>query len=218
MAISQFPSVDLADESGLLAIGGDLEVESLLLAYRNGIFPWPLNDEFPAWFSPPARAVLFFKDFHIPKRLQRKISKANYTICINRDTPRVIEECAKAKNRKGQRGTWITRDMIEAYTRFHAAGYCHSVECYRDNKLLGAYYGVSINGFFAGESMFYIESDASKLCLCHLVNLLIQKGVSWLDVQMLTPLLKSFGAKEISRADFLVLLEDALRKEFLTFP
>ncbi|NMC62108.1 MAG: leucyl/phenylalanyl-tRNA--protein transferase [SAR324 cluster bacterium] len=218
MAISKFPSVDLADESGLLAVGGDLEVESLLLAYRNGIFPWPFSDEFPAWFSPPKRAVLFFKDFHIPKSLKKKLRKGNYTIYVNRDTPSVIRACANAKNRKGQRGTWITKDMIEAYIRLHMAGYCHSVECYQETRLIGGYYGVCINQFCGGESMFHIETDASKLCLFHLVEILKAKGVTWLDVQMLTPLLEHFGAREIPRTDFLSLLEDSLSKDPITIP
>ena len=217
MAISRFPPVDSADEDGLLAVGGDLDVDSLLLAYRNGIFPWPAGEHLLAWFSPPVRAVLFLEDFHISKSLEKKVKKEAYTLCINRDTPSVIRACAKASNRKRQRGTWITGEMIEAYIHFHTAGYCHSVECYLGNSLVGGLYGVCINGFFAGESMFHTESDASKICLVHLVHTLKSRGFTWLDCQVMTPLLETFGACEVSRGAFLDLLEESLKQKSVTF-
>ncbi len=218
MAISRFPPVETADETGLLALGGDLDVDSLLLAYRNGIFPWPLYEDLITWFSPPERAVLFFDEFHVPHSLQKKLRKVNRTLCIDRNTPGVIRACAGVRNRKHQRGTWITQAMIEGYTNLHYAGYCHSVECYLDSLMTGGLYGVCVNGFFAGESMFHNESDASKICLCHLVDVLREKGLKWIDCQVMTPLLESFGAREVSRAKFMDMLEEALVVEAVEFP
>ena len=213
MTISQFPPLDTADEDGLLAIGGDLDVDSLLLAYRSGIFPWPLNSEILAWFSPPKRAVLFFNELHISKSLEKSLRHSDYEIAFDRNTARVIRSCSEAKNRKGQRGTWITKDMVHAYIRLHEAGYCHSVEYYKQGELQGGLYGVRIGGFFAGESMFHIKRDASKICLLNLVERLKSEGMSWLDCQAMTPLLASFGAREIERDQFLELLSTATRQK-----
>lgn len=218
MAIIDFPPVELADENGLLAVGGDLEEESLYLAYRSGIFPWPiLADGVLAWFAPKRRAIVFLEDFHIPERLARKRRRAEYTFRIDTSFETVIRSCAESPNRRGQQGTWITEEMIEAYIAFHHAGWSHSIECFHDEKLVGGLYGVAMGKMFAGESMFYIESDASKLCLCFLVEYLRERGVEWFDCQQMTPLLEQFGAVEVDRGFFMELLRGAVDEEVQLF-
>ena len=213
MAISAFPPVEEADEYGLVAIGGDLEVQSLLLAYKSGIFPWPIHAEHLTWFSPDPRAVLFFKDLKVPDSLKKERRRSWATIKIDQNFEAVIRSCAEGMNRGKQRGTWITERMIDGYIGLHKAGHAHSIECYAEDKLVGGLYGVSIGGAFAGESMFYRRANASKLCLWFLVEYLAQRGLTWMDCQQLTPLLKSFGAKEISRTSFMTLLTKALAKK-----
>lgn len=211
--ITQFPPVETADPySGLLAVGGDLEVASLELAYRSGIFPWPMEDEPLLWFAPPKRAILDFREFRIPKRQQRYLRKSSFHLQIDRDFAAVIRACAASKNRGRQRGTWITPDMVAAYIDFHRAGFAHSFEtCNAENQLVGGLYGVWIENYFAGESMFYLEPHASKFALVQAVEYLKSSGVAWMDIQMLTPLLASFGAREIARATFMRRLADALK-------
>lgn len=210
MTIIAFPPLESADKDGLLAVGGDLEVDSLLLAYRSGIFPWPLNDELLAWFSPPRRTVLFTDKFHLSRSLLRKKNKKLFTFRLNTCFEEVIRQCANSKNRSGPAGTWITSRIIEAYLAFHKAGYAHSIECFKDDQLVGGLYGVSIGKMFAGESMFYLEPDASKLCLDHLITYLIEHDCKWMDCQVMTPHMKQMGAQNISRKKFLVLLETGL--------
>ncbi len=215
MAILRFPSVEHADPTGLLAVGGDLEIPSLKLAYENGVFPWPTEGLPLLWFSPPFRAILEFEELKVPKRLERELKKKNFTFKINQNFSEVIERCSEGKTRKSL-GTWITEEVIDAYIAFHQAGYAHSFECYGKNgKLIGGMYGVGIGGFFAGESMFYLESGASKATLLFAVNTLKERGASWIDVQMLTPLLESLGAKEIPRLQFMKKLNKALKNERL---
>jgi leucyl/phenylalanyl-tRNA--protein transferase len=206
MAIIKFPPVSKATEDGLLAVGGDLEVPSLLLAYRSGIFPWPIDDRQILWFSPPVRGVLFFNKLHIPQSLKRERKQRNVSFFFNRDFDSVIEACSKMP-RAGQQLTWITNSMIEAYKDLHKAGYCSSFECYEDDILIGGGYGVKIDNFFAGESLFYKKSNGSKLALWWLCEELEKEGLKWIDCQMVTPLLKSFGAAEIQRADYIKLLK-----------
>ena len=206
MTVLDFPPVENADEHGLLAIGGDLNVDSLLLAYRSGIFPWPLHEDLLTWFAPPKRAVLFFEDLHISKSLRKELNKNKFQIKIDTNFELVIKECAKTKFRKGQQGTWITQEMIDAYIEFNKAGYAHSIEAYIDDQLVGGHYGVSIGGMYAGESMFYREPNASKVSLVHIIEHLKSQGVTWLDCQVMTPLLESFGAKEIDRDKYMELL------------
>lgn len=213
MTVLNFPPVAEADENGLLAIGGDLDIDTLLLAYKSGIFPWPINDEFLTWFAPPKRAVLFFEDFHISKSLSKEINKNKFEIKINTNFEKVIYECAKTKFRKKQDGTWITEEMIAAYINLHNAGYAYSVEAYYMNELVGGHYGVSIGGMCAGESMFYKMSNASKVSLVYIVEYLKSKGLNWLDCQVMTPHLKSFGAREIKRDKFMDLLISAIAKK-----
>lgn len=217
MVVKSFPNVELAGPEGLLAIGGDLDLATLKLAYRNGIFPWP-TEEFPLlWFAPPMRSVLFFDELQIPKRYQRERKKFNYHFKWDSDFEAVIRHCAKGKTRRSH-GTWITEDIIQAYLRFHEAGFAHSLECYNDKEeLVGGMYGVSMGGMFAGESMFYHRSGASKETLLYACEDLARRGANWLDVQMTSPLLESFGAREIPRSQFMTLLKKALCQKDL-FP
>ena len=206
MTISEFPPVSDADEDGLLAFGGDLEVESLLLAYRSGIFPWPIDKNVLAWFSPPQRAVLFIDEFHISHSLKKDARKPAWRYSMNDHFEEVIELCAKAKNRKKQRGTWITPQMITAYKELFQAGYAFSAECHYNGVLAGGIYGTSIDGNYAGESMFYNQDNASKLALSFLIEQLKSIGVLWIDFQVLNPFTESLGAREIQRSEFLKLL------------
>lgn len=218
MVIKGFPPVSEADEYGLLAIGGDLEVESLLLAYSNGIFPWPIDERHLTWFAPPKRAVLFLEDLYCSKSLRRSINKTTRHFSINRRFHEVISRCAETVNRPGERGTWITDEMKEAYCKLHAEGFAHSFECYNREELIGGVYGVSVGGVFAAESMFYREDDASKMTLQYMVQFLGSQGVPWIDAQVMNPFLKSMGFKEISRARYMKLLAERLSSPALKFP
>lgn len=209
-----FPPVTSADsESGLVAMGGDLEVDTLLTAYKSGIFPWPVTEpDIPLlWFAPKKRAVLFFKDLKIPTRLKRELKNCDFKFELNRDFSSVIQECKKGETRKNQPGTWITDEMEKAYLDFHKAGHATSFETYNaEGKLVGGLYGVAIKSFFAGESMFYKEKGASKFALISGVEYLKNRGVTWMDIQVMSPLLKQLGAKEITRQAYMKLLEEAL--------
>lgn len=211
MVIKSFPPIETANPEGLLAIGGDLEVGSLKLAYQNGIFPWPSQGYPLLWFTPPMRAVLEFKKLRIPKRFQRELKKKNFHYRVDQNFSRVIHACAKGLTRDST-GTWILPEMVEAYLRFHEAGYAHSFECYNEaDQLIGGMYGISLGNMFAGESMFYWESGASKAVLLYAIDYLKSHGGLWMDVQMISPLLASFGAREISREKYLLWLGEALK-------
>ncbi len=214
--VEEFPPVTFADpDSGLLAIGGDLEVGTLELAYRSGIFPWPHEDGEPVcWFAPPQRAVLRFSDLKVPRRLPRSLRRARFTFAVDRDFPAVIQACAESKNRGEQAGTWITTEMIGAYVDLHRAGCARSFETYdQTGNLVGGMYGVQFDQYFAGESMFFKQTDASKFALLQGIEYLKSLGLSWMDIQMLTPLLQNFGAKEIPRNQFMQMLATAVSKE-----
>ena len=210
MPVLSFPPVSQADSDGLLAVGGDLDVDSLLCAYRSGIFPWPVDQQTLLWFAPPERAVLFVEEFHIPRRLHRAVRSGSYESRFNTSFREVITLCAEVKNRGSQQGTWITSDVIEAYCRLHEAGYCHSFETYFNGELVGGLYGVQIGRFFAAESSFYRKTDASKIAMCSLADYLRSQRIPWFDCQVITPFSKSFGARNISRNEFMRLLESVL--------
>lgn len=210
MVIREFPPLELANQDGLLAIGGDLDIESLLLAYRSGIFPWPVHEDLLTWFAPPERCLLFLDRVHISRSLKKELKNSSYSFHINRDVPQIISSCAAVINRGEQQGTWITSEMVRAYIAFHQAGYCHGIGCYDDDALVGGLYGICIGKMFAGESMFYRKPNASKLALCYLITHLQEREVSWIDCQMMTPLLQSFGAVCIPRLEFMKLLKEAL--------
>lgn len=210
MAVLSFPPVELADHDGLLAAGGDLEVSTLLLAYRSGIFPWPVEEGQLLWFAPPERAVLFLDEFHLSQRASRALKKAPFHTRMNTAFRDVITRCAELQNRGDQRGTWITPEIVEAYTELHRAGNCHSFETYCGDELVGGLYGVQIGRMFAAESSFYRRPDASKAAMCRLVEHLHSQSIPWFDCQVLTPFSESFGAREVPRSVFMTMLQSAL--------
>ena len=205
-----FPRPEQADPSGLLAVGGDLSSERLLEAYRLGIFPWYSGDEPILWWSPDPRLVLDLGDFKISRSLRKTLNKEIFDVTFDRAFGDVIRACALAP-RDGQRGTWITDDMQEAYVRLHKLGYAHSVESWFDGKLAGGLYGVSLGKAFFGESMFHRTADASKVALAALVERLKLWKFHFIDAQMTTPHLLRLGAKELPRRVFLKRLGEALR-------
>jgi leucyl/phenylalanyl-tRNA--protein transferase len=197
-----FPPAELAEASGLLAVGGDLRPERLLLAYAQGIFPWPQEGELLAWFSPDPRMVLRARDLHVSRRLRRTLQQRRFEVRLDTAFRDVIEHCARIE-RKGQRGTWITRDMIDAYCRLHELGYVHSAEAWREGALVGGIYGVWLGGVFTGESMFALVPDASKVALVTLVRQLERWGCDLLDAQVYSEHLARLGATEWPRRRFL---------------
>lgn len=205
-----FPPPELSEPDGLLAVGGDLSVKRLLLAYSMGIFPW-YSDESPIlWWSPDPRLVLFPSELHVSRSLRQTLRKGIYRVTFDSAFERVIRACAERhENTKGD--TWITNAMIEAYLRLHRAGYAHSVESWTaDGELAGGLYGVSLGTVFFGESMFAKKSDASKVAFVTLVDRLCRQSCSVIDCQMTTHHLQRFGAREISRKDFLQLLHEGV--------
>jgi leucyl/phenylalanyl-tRNA---protein transferase len=212
MPIIQFPPHETASSDGLLAIGGDLSLESLLLAYTNGIFPWPLDEHTLAWFSPRKRALIYLDEFHIPKSLDKLRKKNPFKFSFNTRFKDVIQNCAVSKNRKGNKGTWITPDIIASYCKLFDAGFAFSVECLLENELVAGMYGVTIGNMVAGESMFYLVPNASKLTLCFLMDHLKLHNIKWFDCQVMNANVKRFGAKDVKRNDFLSLLEIAIKE------
>ena len=207
-----FPDPRNADEDGLVAMGGDLSVERLCFAYRNGIFPW-YSDGYPIlWWSLDPRFILNFEDFHIPKSLKKSIRKNLFEIKFDHDFESVIRNCAEV-NRSGQDSTWITEEMILAYIELHKAGFAHSVESYYEGELVGGLYGVSIGKMFAGESMFAKKSDASKVAFVKLVERLKELNFDFIDCQQPTENLARFGAREVARDYFLNILKETIDKE-----
>ena len=186
----RFPDPRSADDRGLVAIGGDLSVERLRLAYRSGIFPWSVNPI--TWWSPDPRGIFELADFHVPRSLAKCIRKEPFEISRDRAFRQVMEACAAPA--PGRRQTWITPEFTEAYTRLHEQGDAHSVECWCGGKLVGGIYGVSFGGFFAGESMFHRATNASKVALCQLIEHLRARGYALFDIQMITPATRQLGA------------------------
>jgi leucyl/phenylalanyl-tRNA---protein transferase len=204
----RFPDPELADEDGLLAIGGDLSPDRLILAYEKGIFPW-FGDESPImWWSPDPRMVLFPTEFKISKSLSQSIRKKNYQVRFDENFRDVIIGCASSL-RKHEQGTWITAEMVEAYCTLFHLGYAHSVETYQEDRLVGGLYGISIGKAFFGESMFFSERDASKVALAALIDRMVDWDFHFLDVQQQTSHLQSLGARPVPRATFLELLKEA---------
>jgi len=203
-----FPSPLRANAEGLVAIGGDLSVPRLLLAYRSGIFPW--TDKPITWWSPDPRAIFELDQFHISHSLAKIIRKGVFQVTIDRAFVEVMKGCAAPG--PGRRSTWITREFLKAYTQLHEQGHAHSLECWQDDKLVGGIYGVAIAGFFAGESMFHCVSNASKVALYHLVEHLRHRRFSLFDIQMLTSITASLGAIEIPRREYLKRLSLVLQE------
>jgi leucyl/phenylalanyl-tRNA--protein transferase len=204
----RFPSPDMADDHGLIAVGGDLSVERLLLAYRSGIFPWPI-DRMLTWFCPDPRAVLDLDALHVSRSLAKRRRRGGYEVRINSDFSQVIRACAERSERR--RSTWILPQLIHAYTALHAQGWAHSVEVWTEGELVGGLYGVSIGGLFAGESMFSRATDASKLALIHLVEHMKARGLVLLDVQVPNPHLETLGIRSVPRPEYLERLREALQ-------
>jgi leucyl/phenylalanyl-tRNA--protein transferase len=202
MPVREFPDPRSASSEGIVAVGGDLHPDSLLLAYRQGIFPWPVSGLPLLWFCPAERAILEFADLHIPRSLARARRRSMLGFTIDAAFPSVIRSCAQTP-RPGQDGTWITPQIIAAYIRLHQMGIAHSVEAWNGSRLAAGVYGVDVDGAFAAESMFHCEPDASKLVLLFLIEHLLGRGLDWIDVQVLTPHLARLGAKAVSRDDFL---------------
>lgn len=201
-----FPSVNLASPEGIVAIGGDLSPERLLLAYRNGIFPWFEDDEPILWWSPSERMVLFFEDLKISKSMRNILNRNTFKITFNTAFREVITNCRTIK-RDGQPGTWITNEMVEAYCRLHDLGYAKSVEVWQDDKLVGGLYGIDLGHIFCGESMFSKVSNASKIAFIALAKHLEKENYKLLDCQVHNDHLESLGAVEILREDFLAILK-----------
>lgn len=207
-----FPPPESADENGLVAIGGDLRPERLLVAYANGIFPWP-HDGFPLlWFSPDPRTVIEPRLAHVGRSLRKRIRHCDCEVRADTAFDDVVRACSTAP-RPGQEGTWITAPMIEAYSRLHALGYAHSVECWMLGRLAGGLYGVSLGGGFFGESMFAKADDASKIAMVTLLGNLAHWGFDLLDCQVSTPHVERFGAQSWTRARFLDALRETLKRE-----
>jgi leucyl/phenylalanyl-tRNA---protein transferase len=206
----QFPDPSLAEDDGLLAVGGELSAEYLLAAYSRGIFPWFSEGEPILWWSPDPRMVLNPRQFKCSKSLRQKLNSKKFTVKLDTRFKSIIQKCARAK-RKQQSGTWITADMIEAYCGLHKLGFAHSVETYLDKNLVGGLYGVSLGRAFFGESMFYEVTDASKIALDALCRLLSEWDFHFIDVQQSTGHLKSLGAEDIPREVFLSRLSEALK-------
>jgi leucyl/phenylalanyl-tRNA--protein transferase len=206
----QFPPPDLAEESGLLAIGGDLRPERLVTAYSRGIFPWySPGDPLLWWFTAP-RLVIFPDEFRIPRRLTRYAKKSSVTITRDRAFTRVISECAAIRTESGE-GTWISPEMERAFITLHNLGYAHSIECWQDKKLVGGLYGIALDRVFFGESMFSRMKLASQFALIGLVSFLKRKNYKLIDCQMTTNHLLRFGAREISSNEFQSCLRTNIR-------
>ncbi len=207
-----FPEPSLAEPDGLLAVGGDLSPERLLLAYGSGIFPWHEHGGEPLWWSPDPRCVLYPAKIRISQRLRRQLRRPGTAVAFDHRFPEVIRQCA-AVPRRGQSGTWITAGFIEAYLRLHRMGHAHSVEVLMDGELAGGLYGVAVGAVFCGESMFSLRPDASKIALVHLAERLQEWGYQLIDCQMANPYLLSMGAEEVPRKRFLSLLQHLVQRQ-----
>jgi leucyl/phenylalanyl-tRNA--protein transferase len=207
----EFPPATTANRDGLVAVGGDLSTERLLLAYRSGIFPWPIfDDDLMTWFSPDPRAILELDELRVSRSLNKLLRRKVFSVTVDRDFPAVIQACAAPG--PGRMSTWITRDLLRAYLELFERGHAHSVECWLDGELAGGLYGVALGGLFAGESMFSTVSNASKIALVHLVQRLRERNYALLDIQQGTPHMLSMGGKLIPRTIYLARLREALER------
>lgn len=205
----EFPDPSEARPDGLLAVGGDLSEERLLLAYRSGIFPWSATPI--TWWSPNPRAVLPIGGLHVSRSLARSLGKKSWRFSLDAAFEDVVRACAEPA--PGRTETWIEEPMIRAYIALHKAGYAHSLEVWEDDVIVGGIYGVALGGFFAGESMFHRVSDASKVALVILMEILRSRGFLLFDTQVASPLTRSMGAVDIPRTEYLALLQEALQAD-----
>lgn len=199
-----FPHPELADEDGLLAVGGDLSADRLILAYENGIFPWFNEDSPILWYAPHERFVIFPEHLKISKSMLQILKTDKFSITVDKAFTEVIHSCAKIE-RKDQDGTWITSDMIDAYQELHRINYAHSIEVWENEKLVGGLYGIYINQVFCGESMFSTVSNASKAALIYLTT---HFNLKFVDCQFHTPHLASMGGTSISQQEYLSILKE----------
>ena len=208
----RFPPPMSAEPNGLLAVGGDLSVDRLLLAYRSGIFPWYSEGDPIMWFSPDPRLVLFLDDLYVSSKLKKIIRSNIFEVRFDTSFHDVIRRCAE-NDRRGQDGTWITDDMVKAYVKLHEEGYAHSVETFHGGNLVGGLYGISLGGAFFGESMFFEMANASKVALYHLVERLRSWDFDFIDSQVPNDHMKGLGGTELERGEFLRRLESSLGKK-----
>ena len=201
-----FPPVEMANEDGLLAIGGNLSTDRLLLAYKNGIFPWYNEEEPICWWCPNPRFVLFPKEIRISKSMQTVLNNGSFRFTINKAFDKVIASC-KTITRKDQEGTWIQPEVIEAYTKLHQLGFAVSAEAWQQGELVGGLYGVLLGNIFFGESMFSKKSNASKFAFINLVKHLQKQNIKLIDCQIHTTHLESLGARMIDRKLFCEILQ-----------
>lgn len=199
-----FPHPNEADENGIVAWGGNLNPLRIIKAYQSGIFPWYSKDEPILWWSPNPRLIMELDDFKVSKSLKKSLKKFTYK--FNTNFSLVMQKCA-SKQRKGQNGTWIQKDIIQAYEALHSMGIAHSIESYQDGELVGGLYGLTIGKVFCGESMFSNKNDASKSAYAILVKHLKKWGYDFIDCQVPTNHLKSLGAKEVTKDYFIDRLE-----------
>jgi leucyl/phenylalanyl-tRNA--protein transferase len=205
-----FPPLEraLSDPDGLLAAGGTLDAPRLIDAYRRGIFPWSSEGQPLLWWSPDPRMVLFTDEFRMSRSLRKRVREGRFEIRVDSAFDDVMAACAEPRD--GQAGTWITAAMRRAYGELHRRGYAHSVEAWREGRLVGGLYGVALGRVFFGESMFARETDASKVALARLVALLREQGVPMIDCQQDTAHLASLGARPIPRAEFATVLKELI--------
>jgi leucyl/phenylalanyl-tRNA---protein transferase len=204
-----FPPVSEASFDGILAVGGDLSSERLLLAYRSGIFPWFDDDEPILWWSPPERMVVNPKEYKVSKSLRNILNQKLFQVTFNQAFESVIKSC-QSSPRKGQNGTWITDAMVEAYLQLHKEGYAKSVEVWQNEELVGGLYGVNLGKVFCGESMFSVVSNASKVAFVTLIQKLKEENYHLLDCQLHNSHLEKLGAFEISRNNYMKILKNSL--------
>lgn len=200
------PSLALEEPNGLLAIGGDLSPQRLLNAYNKGIFPWFNEQEPILWWSPDPRAIMIPGELHISKSLKKFLKKSQWKITVNKAFSLVIESCAAPRLK--QNATWITNEIQRAYQQLHLLGHAHSVEVWNKGELVGGLYGITVGKVFCGESMFHTQTNASKMAMCYLQELLLEFDYALIDTQMMNPHLESLGAKAITRNVFLELLDN----------
>lgn len=203
-----FPDPHLGEDDGLVAVGGDLSVDRLLLAYSNGFFPWfsYRNNQEPLWFCPLQRFVIFPSEIHVSHSMQQLINKGQLKPTINKDFEGVIQGCATAQNRNKEEGAWLGPNMIEAYTELHRQGFAASVEIWDEDRLVGGLYGVNLGNAFFGESMFSLEPNASKLALIHLARMFEILGGKLIDCQFETPHLRSMGGRFIPYEEYISII------------
>ena len=204
-----FPDPHLGEEDGLVAVGGDLSVDRLLLAYSNGFFPWFSfrDNKEPLWFCPLQRFVIFPSEIHVSHSMQQLLNKHQLVPSINKDFEGVIRGCATAQNRMKQDGAWLGPDMIGAYTEMHRQGFAVSVEVWQNDQLVGGLYGINLGGSFFGESMFSLVPNASKVALIHLAHMMEILGGTLIDCQFETPHLRSMGGRYISYEEYINIIK-----------